>query len=282
MLMSRRTHNLVENLLSSVPEQLKAPFREVLGKDHPEGLARSERRRLQRLLPKTPTVTTLYGRPWVVTDAPSFLGAHHDIFVEQQYRFRPDSAAPRILDVGANIGVASLYFARQYPTARIEAFEADPALHEILVRNLSVHHECAKVRALSTAVWTCNGTIPFRSDGADGGAIHEQGAMRVPALRLADVLAESPVDFMKLDIEGAECAVLDDCSSSLRNVNALIVEYHGPSGAPPQLGRLLRILESAGFRYHLHPEGMSNPHPLAGIVSPGRFELQVNISCIRE
>ena len=49
------------------------------------------------------------------------------------------TSTPRILDCGANVGLASLFFRRLYPQARITAFEADPALFAILEANLDAN-----------------------------------------------------------------------------------------------------------------------------------------------
>lgn len=60
------------------------------------------------------------------------------------------------------------------------------------------------------------------------------------------------VDFLKLDMEGAELEVLRDVAGQLPYVRELAVKYYGI----PQLGRRLRqileILERAGFKYLVH------------------------------
>src|SRR5207248_3567332 len=59
-----------------------------------------------------------------------------DIFVRRSLAFTTPAQAPRILDCGANLGLASLFFKRAYPAARITAFEADPAIARMLAANL--------------------------------------------------------------------------------------------------------------------------------------------------
>src|SRR5689334_14429762 len=73
-------------------------------------------------------------------DLLSFCPQWHDIFVQGALEFRARSASPRILDCGANVGLASLFFKRQHPAARITAYEADPALFAIAKTNLSANH----------------------------------------------------------------------------------------------------------------------------------------------
>ena len=69
-----------------------------------------------------------------VSDLLSFCPQWHDIFVDGALEFARDPAAPRILDCGGNVGLASLFFKRRYPVARITAYEADPALFGMLQR----------------------------------------------------------------------------------------------------------------------------------------------------
>jgi FkbM family methyltransferase len=179
-----------------------------------------------------------------------------DLFVRQMLRFEADQPAPRIIDGGANIGLASLYFKRLYPSARITAFEADPAIHAVLADNLH-RNGAGDVEAVHAALWTSHGEIDFRCEGTDSGSVAEVPlaptgpVRRVPAVRLRDVLDKEPVDFLKLDIEGAERAVLADCGDSLRQVRALCLELHEFDPSTRSTPEVLTLLENAGFTYAL-------------------------------
>ena len=48
----------------------------------------------------------------------------------------------------------------------------------------------------------------------------------MPSLRMRDVLARERIDLLKLDIEGAEDAVLADCEPVLDRVNAIVMDLH--------------------------------------------------------
>jgi FkbM family methyltransferase len=178
----------------------------------------------------------------------------HDIFVLGSLAFETTDAAPRILDCGANVGLASLFYKRRYPAARITAFEADPAIAALLTHNLRANG-AADVEVVAAAVWTGAGEISFQADGADAGAVVSSGddrsaaAMRVPAIRLADRLAAERIDLLKLDIEGAEVAVLADCASTLQNVNAILLEVHEFDPNHRTSPELLRFLDGCGFAY---------------------------------
>jgi hypothetical protein len=91
-----------------------------------------ELRRLRELPPSTPTETDLLGPPTQINDAGSFRSDYKAIFEEEIYAFESEIEAPRIIDGGANIGLATLYWKRQYPEGQIMAFEPAPRAFESL------------------------------------------------------------------------------------------------------------------------------------------------------
>ncbi len=190
-----------------------------------------------------------------------------DIFVDQSLAFRSLTPAPRILDCGANIGLASLYFKRLYPHASITAFEADPAIAGQLARNLRVNG--TDVEVVAAAVWTRTGDVTFAADRADSGSLvnTETGpsrtSIRVPSVRLADIVAREPISLLKLDIEGAEAEVLRDIAPYLGNVDALLLEVHEFRPESRRLPELLQLLGAAGMRY-----SVSHVTPLPDLDAP--------------
>jgi FkbM family methyltransferase len=189
------------------------------------------------------------------SDLLSFCPQWQDIFVRRALDFESASAAPRILDCGANIGVASLFFRRRYPRARITAYEADPALFTLLNANLAANG-ADPIERHNAAVWTSAGTLRFRSEGSDSGMIEslpgavDGDSVVVPSIRLHDILAaETVVDLLKLDIEGAEDAVLADCEPVLDRVRALVMDLHEFDPRLRQAPRVLELLTRSGFTY---------------------------------
>src|ERR1700736_4768148 len=79
---------------------------------------------------------TFAGRPIQVADADSFLGSYKEIFFDKVYAFPSVTPRPLIIDGGANIGLATLFFKRIYPQSRVIAFEADPAIFALLEQNI--------------------------------------------------------------------------------------------------------------------------------------------------
>jgi FkbM family methyltransferase len=185
-------------------------------------------------------------------DAMSTWPQWDDIFIHRSLDFDSDAPAPRILDCGANIGLASIYFKRRYPHAKLTAFEADPRLASICRGNMAVNNGTERIEVKEAAVWTADGTVEFICEGTDSGAIASldepiQGPTTpVPSVRLRDWLDE-PVDLLKLDVEGAELPVLDDCRDRLCNVRAMFVELHESNPDRRQTGSVFDLLTAAGF-----------------------------------
>ena len=212
------------------------------------------------------------------SDLQTFCPQWEDIFVKRTLAFTSATPAPRILDCGANVGLASLFFHRLYPGARITAFEADPALFAILNTNLNAN-EASAVETRHVALWTSTGTLTFHCEGSDSGMIGslpgavEGRATTVPSLRLRDVLDEGPVDLLKLDIEGAEDAVLADCEPVLHCVKAIVMDLHEFDPSVRQAPRVLELLARAGFSYSIDefvPLTWREPVAGAGTPFPGR------------
>ena len=204
------------------------------------------------------------------SDLLTFCPQWHDIFVRGSLAFETSGSAPRILDCGANVGLASLFFKRRYPAARITAFEADPAIAALLAHNVRANG-AADVEVVDAAVWTSAGDIEFDTDGADAGAVASLGGerkgavVRVPSIRLADRLAQERIDLLKLDIEGAESLVLPDCADVLHNVDAMLLEVHEFDPDHRRCPELLQLLGRCGFMYavtHVTPIGETDgPFP---------------------
>jgi FkbM family methyltransferase len=187
-------------------------------------------------------------------DLLSFCPQWHDIFVQGALEFQSPTSSPRILDCGANVGLASVFFKRRYPAARITAFEADPALFALARTNLSTNG-AADVEMVNAALWTSTGRVRFRAEGTDSGMIDGLAggiaapAVDVPSLRLRDILAGERIDLLKLDIEGAEDAVLADCEAVLDRVGAIVMDLHEFDPSVRQAPRILDLLTRAGFVY---------------------------------
>lgn len=234
--------------------------------------------RLLTLPRKRPGTTHLLGPPLSFVDGRSCALQHLVIFQHGLYAMSSAVESPRILDVGANIGMATLYFKQSFPKARISAFEPDPSISEVLQKNLIAfgHRD---VDVYRVAVSDHAGTKNFSPDNSDGGRFAADGENVVSVVRMRDWLDE-PVDLLKIDIEGAEFDVIIDCRDRLKNVTRLFVEYHSFTSKPQRLPELLTIVRDAGFRLYVQTDFCA-PSPMKDAFSDNEMDLRLNIFAVR-
>jgi FkbM family methyltransferase len=226
-----------------------------------------------------PFVTNYPGFPCSVIDKSSFLSAYHEIFEREIYKFETSNPKPRIVDCGANIGLSVLYFKKLYPDATITAFEPDPrALAALRANVLAI--KASDVTIVPQAVAKSDGTLQFFSEGADGGRVSTEhdtkSIISIATERLSPHLAHT-VDFLKIDIEGAELEVLEETQGSLGNVRAIFVEYHSLASKPQELDKILSILSGAGFRYYVEHTGVKSRNAFIKRETHLNYDLQLNI-----
>lgn len=218
-----------------------------------------------------------------VPDCLSFVWQFKEIFANENYKFNSNSSSPVIYDCGANIGLSCIYFKEIFPGAKIKAFEAEPAITEILKNNLN-ENGFSDVEVIASAVWINNNGVEFASEGADGSSIFAVGKKtKVDSIRLKDLLdKEKRIDLLKIDIEGAETEVIRDCKDSLGNVQHLFVEYHSYVDSKQTLGELLKIITGSGFRYFIKPE-QDRKYPFINRTNKNfpHMDLQLNIFAYR-
>jgi FkbM family methyltransferase len=213
-----------------------------------------------------------------ITDGPNFYIQLKDEFVRRIYHFETVRPQPLIIDGGSNMGVSILYFKHVYPDSRVIGFEPDPAVFRILRENVDRNH-LQGVTLIKAGLGKAKGRATFMTDGSAGGHLEEGGkGITVEVERLSDYLDET-VDFLKLNIEGEELAVLQEVEESgkLGNLRELVIEYHGWSNRKQELGPLLELLDRQGFRYLLH----DFDHETCGASKPPfQLELDTNWFCL--
>lgn len=191
-------------------------------------------------------------------DYSDFVDLFRQVFLTDDYYFESQNASPRIIDCGANIGMATCYFLCHYPNARITAVEASPASFALLDATRSTN-QWKSVECIHAAVGKSEGPVAFhcgtKTASTLASAIGGRGpTIDVPGVRLSSLI-DGDVDFLKVDIEGSEVDVLEEIytSGKLRLVRSGVFEYHHhETRKPDELGRFLSLLEAGGFGYHLN------------------------------
>ena len=255
-----------------IPEPIKWRLKAIAS---PRFRAEHQERRRLELTPRyRPGRTQLFGRTLEFVDASTFLEMQHDLFTRQIYRFIANIDKPLIIDGGANIGLSVLYFKCLYPNSKIIAFEADPAIFEVLERNCRTY-KLAGVELIPKALWKCETLAPFQQEGSLAGRISPAANILVPTCRLSDYLHQ-PVNLLKLDIEGAETEVLLDCAHLLNNVANIFVEHHSFLNNQQDLHVAINLLHEAGFRVFVEPAQPAKQPLYVRTIVCG-MDVQVNI-----
>lgn len=158
--------------------------------------------------------------------------AYSEILRRGLYDFSLPFSPSVIVDAGANVGMASIYFANKYPGARIIAIEAEAANFSVLARNVRPYPQIMPMHA---ALWNRDGEIAVsRPDGKTGafgewGFITREGpGSMVRAITMRTLMQEaqiSSIDLLKMDIEGAEKEVFEN-GDWVDNIRCLVIELH--------------------------------------------------------
>lgn len=213
-----------------------------------------------------------------VPDALSFIWQYKEIYVDQSYKFDTNKTEPIIIDCGANIGLSTLYYKSEYPNAKVYCIEADPEIAKTLSTNLSQNNFQATI--IAKAAWTHNDGVTFSSEGSDSGSVGH-GNIHIDSINLSDFLNTfDEIDFLKMDIEGAENVVIPHCSEELKKVNTLFLEYHGVYAEEQKLNEILSILKEAGFHYYIKTEN-KRKSPFVNLHQERMYDLQLNIYAYR-
>ena len=220
----------------------------------------------------------VHGWDLIIPDSASFLSSYSEIFIDNIYKFESSVTSPKILDLGANIGLSILFFKKLYPDSKITGFEPDLNIFNYLKNNIH-GNGFEDVKLINKAVWTKDTMLNFRADGADGGRVVDnknKNLVEVEAIDIRKLLNENEFDFLKMDIEGAEKDVFPACKEYLSNFKHIFIEYHSVIGETQNLSEILNILNVQGFRVHINSVMFSNsPFVIKRNVSG--FDNQLNI-----
>ncbi len=201
----------------------------------------------------TPGSILIDGTKFEFHDAGCFYDTYQEIFMRGMYHFNTKHTAPVIIDGGANMGVSVVYFGKNFPTSKIIAFEPEQKIFEVLRNNIK-QFGLNNVELHKKALWVSEEPLKFYTDGGMGGSATNVFSNQEPTIIETTVLKQylqQPIALLKLDIEGAEMAVIKHCTEELKNVEHIFIEYHSYIDKEQELQQLLMILKTAGFRYHL-------------------------------
>ncbi len=176
--------------------------------------------------------------------------SHHAYYLEDLEEVN------RVVDLGAHIGLATLYFAQIYPTAEIVSYEPDPENYSLLVKNVAENGLNNRVKCINAAVAPKSGTLKLQApiyldEWRSGVGIIPKGwrsvlhtkEMEVEAVGIGEIL-DVGADLIKMDIEGMEYEVVTH--GRWDRVTSLVMEVHPRDGK--RIGEIEKYLIDQGFK----------------------------------
>jgi FkbM family methyltransferase len=180
----------------------------------------------------------------LVRPGTSDLGTVWGTFARRYHLPPPELGAPNtIWDLGANIGLTMGHFAHLFPRARVLGVELDEDNVVLARRNVAAWADRCEV--IHAAVWASDGEVRYRGWGGTSNYQVTGGEAGTPvrALSLAEMVREhgGPVDYVKVDVEGAERELLRDGTGWADAVRCLKIELHGDYSVPEGEADLRRL-----------------------------------------
>lgn len=159
----------------------------------------------------------------------SDLDVFQQVFVEEEYLFPLDQEPEIIVDAGANIGLASIYYALAYPDAKIIAIEPEESNYTLLKENIRSYPNIVPIQR---ALWHI--PVPLKianpRDGKFAFRVEASGKETdLPSITMGELMAlyDLPfIDILKMDIEGAEKEVFSGQIDWLSRIGVIAIELH--------------------------------------------------------
>ena len=167
----------------------------------------------------------------------------------------PIGAGDVVVDIGAHIGAFAVRASRLAHRGQVFAYEASRKNYAVLKENRQLNG-LENLHIENSAVSDRRGRMPFYTPAQNGGlgsllqttSIFMEAVQAIP---FADIIAEhgiEQIDFLKLDVEGAEYDILLNCpDETLAKVRRVVMEYHEFKGDKRNHQDLVNLLNSQGF-----------------------------------
>jgi len=157
----------------------------------------------------------------------------YEILVTNEYHLVEGLNSPRtIVDGGANIGLAAVYFLNRYPSVRVISVEPFAETFEVCEKNLAPYK--GRATALKGAIWSHGGRVSLDPQWEDwvnkvrAPAPGETGTAEAITMPSLIATAGGFVDLLKLDVEGSEREIFGPGAKDwLPFVGNIVIELHG-------------------------------------------------------
>jgi FkbM family methyltransferase len=193
------------------------------------------------------------------------------IFIDQDYDFSlwPDhfraieehygclleaSKTPVIVDCGANVGHAAVWFAEKFPKAIIYAIEPEPGNFSILQENAA---QCQNIVAIHAGVLDRESCLSLSNPGSESWAweTRETESGDIKTITIPSIFARSSSQaplIIKIDIEGSEVDLFRSNVDWVKSVPLIIIETHDWLGGWRGTGHAVYSRLSTHPRDYIH------------------------------
>jgi len=162
-----------------------------------------------------------------------------------------------VVDVGAYLGMFTLYAAKAIgDQGKVIALEAHPLIYELLQDNIKLN-SLDNCLLINKGAWSDNTTLKFNLLPGGSSTFNfnnnvTESVVDAPVAKLDDELPKlgiNKVNFIKMDVEGAEIEVLKGCQNILKsnNVNLAIASYHILNGQKTSV-HLEQLFSKMGYK----------------------------------
>ena len=169
----------------------------------------------------------------VIREGTSDLSVFYQVFVDDNYKYSYAKDPQIILDIGANVGYTSIYYAKLFPKSKIYCLESDPENYKILLKNIEKYPN----------ITPCNGALYSRDTilsiydpnlgewGLQVSETENNTNKKVQAYSFNSLLKlweleNTIIDVLKIDIEGSEKELFEGDVGFLNSVDLMIIETH--------------------------------------------------------
>ena len=133
-----------------------------------------------------------------------------------------------IVDLGAHIGLTSIYYSLIYPNAKIYSVEASIGNFQLLKQNLE---NSENVELIHSAIYSFDGEVKFDNSGLTYNHKISASGDSIPSISIKTLMNKyniDKIDLLKIDIEGSEQFLLSQNNEWLAKVENIIIEIHPP------------------------------------------------------
>ncbi len=163
----------------------------------------------------------------------SDIQAFDQVLGGMEYDYKHHITPKFIIDCGANIGLATLFFKSKYPDAQIIAAEPETTNFEMLVKNTKNY---ANIHCLKYGIWHKNAILKIEDERNFGNwgfvckEVEKENETSISAISISEIMKkynQTEIDILKIDIEGGEIELFSsNYEYWLPKTKVIMIELH--------------------------------------------------------